>query len=195
MEEAIDNISEKIAGAICNDSQELEVIVYGVHQTIIMMMNFLLTMISGIIWHEFLFMAIMFLYFSILRPYAGGYHAKTEGKCLAPSIALINLVLFGKQYFRLCFPAYLVICLASIGVIFLCAPIGNPNKTLDMMERRVYRRKSRIIVAISSVIFIAAVIFKWQILYEGIVWGMFVTAALLIAGKIKYRVPGVIQKR
>lgn len=195
MEEAIDNISEKIAGIICNDSRELEIITYGVHQTIVMMLNLLLTVASGIVWHELFFMTVMFLYFSILRPYAGGYHAETEGKCLVISIAMVNLVLFGKQYFRLGIPVYLLICLVSVAVIFLWAPIGNPNKTLDMTERAVYRRKSQIIAASGFNSFMVAVIFKWQILYEGIAWGLILAAALLIAGKIKYRDPFAMQGR
>lgn len=124
----------------------------------------------------------------------GGYHAETEGKCLVISIAMVNLVLFGKQYFRLGIPVYLLICLVSVAVIFLWAPIGNPNKTLDMTERAVYRRKSQIIAAAGFVSFITAVIFKWRILYEGIVWGMILTAALLTIGKIKYREPIVMQR-
>ncbi len=194
MEEAIENISEKIAGTICNKSRELEIITYGVHQTIIMILNLLLTVVSVIVWHELFFMAVMFLYFSILRPYAGGYHAETEGKCFVISFAMVNLVLFGKQHFRLGVPAYLLIYLASMAVILLWAPIGNPNKTLDMTERAVYRRKSQIIAAAGFVSFITAVIFKWQILYEGIVWGMILTAALLTIGKIKYREPIVMQR-
>lgn len=75
------------------------------------------------------------------------------------------------------------------------APIGNPNKTLDMTERAVYRRKSQIIAASGFNSFMAAVIFKWQILYEGIAWGLILAAALLIAGKIKYRDPFAMQRR
>ena len=129
MEGIIDNISEKIADIICNDNQEFEIIIYGVHQMITIILNLFLTVISGIL-------AVMYFYFSILRPYAGGYHSETEGKCLVISIALINLILFAKRYVRLEIPAFIVICVASMAVIFLWAPIGNPNKTLDMMEKK-----------------------------------------------------------
>ncbi len=57
MEEIIENISEKIAGIIYCESQEMEIIIYGVHQTIVMMLNILFAVISGIIWNERLFMA------------------------------------------------------------------------------------------------------------------------------------------
>ncbi|EOS42172.1 accessory gene regulator B family protein [Lachnospiraceae bacterium JLR.KK009] len=136
MEGIIDNISEKIADIICNDNQEFEIIIYGVHQMITIILNLFLTVISGIIWQNFSFLAVMYFYFSILRPYAGGYHSETEGKCLVISIALINLILFAKRYVRLEIPAFIVICVASMAVIFLWAPIGNPNKTLDMMEKK-----------------------------------------------------------
>lgn len=194
MEEIIENISEKIAGIIYCESQEMEIIIYGVHQTIVMMLNILFAVISGIIWNERLFMAVMFVYFSMLRPYVGGYHAETEGRCLVISIALVNLVLFGKRYFALEIPVYIVIWLISMVVIFLWAPIGNPNKELDRLERAFYRKKSQIIMTVGTIGFVGAIIFKLEILYEGIVYGMFLTAVLLMAGKMKYRTLPAIEK-
>lgn len=193
MEALIDNISEKIAGIICSESQEMEIITYGVHQTIIVMLYIFFIVISGIIWNERLFLAIMFVYFSMLRPYVGGYHAETEGRCLVISIVLVNLVLFGKRHFALGIPAYTVIWLASMAVMFLWAPIGSPNKEFDMLERRIYKRKSLIIMTVGSFGIIISVLFEWKTLGEGIVSGMFLTAVLLILGKIKYRTSYVIE--
>ena len=153
MEEFIDNISEKIAANICGENHELEIVTYGIHQMIVMMLNIMFTVISGIVWHELFFMVVMSLYFSVLRPYVGGYHAETEEKCLIISIILVNLILFCRRYFVLGIPAYIIMWLVSMAVILLWAPIGNPNKELDILETRIYKRKSQIIMVIGFALF------------------------------------------
>ena len=187
MEEFIDNISEKIAANICGENHELEIVTYGIHQMIVMMLNIMFTVISGIVWHELFFFVVMSLYFSVLRPYVGGYHAETEEKCLIISIILVNLILFCRRYFVLGIPAYIIMWLVSMAVILLWAPIGNPNKELDILETRIYKRKSQIIMVIGSFAIIISILFEWKILAEGISSSMFLTAVLLTLGKIKYR--------
>ena len=187
MEEFIDNKTEKIAANICGENHELEIVTYGIHQMIVMMLNIMFTVISGIVWHELFFMVVMSLYFSVLRPYVGGYHAETEEKCLIISIILVNLILFCRRYFVLGIPAYIIMWLVSMAVILLWAPIGNPNKELDILETRIYKRKSQIIMVIGSFAIIISILFEWKILAEGISSSMFLTAVLHKLGKIKYR--------
>lgn len=188
MEQLIDNLSEKIAGNISKDKEELEVITYGIHHIFMLLLNFFFVLVHGLIWNDLVFITVTFLHFSILRPYTGGYHAKTEGRCLCLSLVMINLILICKRYFGVGAVWYLPLGLIAVVILILWSPVGTPNKELDALEKAIYGRKARQIIAITVGVNSIAVLLGGNVLYAGITYSLVLSAGLLLAGKWKYKV-------
>lgn len=92
--------------------------------------------------------------FMCLRPYAGGYHAGSQIRCLVLSTlltaaALILTVLLQGMYQ---FGATAICWIIGSVLILACAPVGTSNKPLDSLEIRVYGRNARIILGVESVV-------------------------------------------
>lgn len=63
----------------------------------------------------------------------------------------------------------------------------NPNKRLDNAERKVYGRRTRIILTSESVLFLLALLWKWEKLTAVIAAGFAIVGTSLIAGQLKMR--------
>ena len=68
------------------------------------------------------------------------------------------------------------------------SPVQNKRKELDAKEKRVYKRRSRIIVSIEGLILTAAFVFQWNMLIKIITMVFFIISLSLAAGHIKYRI-------
>ena len=79
-------MSEKIARSIGKNSEEIEIIQYGLHQAFFMLINFITIIICGLLWQELIFSLVLFTAIYFIRPYAGGYHADTEIRCYFLSV-------------------------------------------------------------------------------------------------------------
>lgn len=94
-----------------------------------------------------------------LRKYAGGFHAKTNERCIIYSSLMIIGVIFLNKWLRCFVSGYeniMAIC-SLVLLAFICymAPVEAENKKLDVEESRKYKRKVYIISIIH--IFILAV--------------------------------------
>lgn len=83
-------MSEKIARSIGKNSEEIEIIQYGLHQAFFMLINFITIIICGLLWQELIFSLVLFTAIYFIRPYAGGYHADTEIRCYFLSVVLAD---------------------------------------------------------------------------------------------------------
>ena len=118
-----------------------------------------------------------------LRKYAGGYHAKSRGRCFLISTGILLLVfaVFYQQDWRT--ELYVLIVIVSGIYIFVSSPVGNKNKILDTIEIRVYRRRTRIVLIIESVLFILAYMMRWKRVMIIITMSFSIVGISLIAGK------------
>ena len=82
---------------------------------------------------------------------------------------------------------YIFITAVSFLVILFLAPVENPNKRLDNAERKVYGRRTRIILTSESVLFLLALLWKWEKLTAVIAEGFAIVGTSLIAGQLKMR--------
>lgn len=188
MEQFIDNLSEKIADNFSEDKEELEVITYGIHHIVLLFLNLLFVLVHGLIWKDLVFITVTFLHFSILRPYTGGYHAKTEGRCLCLSLIMINMILLCKRYFGVDAAWYLPAGIIAAAILMLWSPVGTPNKELDELEKNIYGRKARKRIAITIGVDLIAVLLGWDVIYAGITYSLILSAGLLLVGKWKCKV-------
>ena len=117
------------------DSDEVDIIKYGIHQGFMLVLN-ILTLLFFCYLFGTLYQGIIFLlFFFPLRIYAGGYHANTESRCYLLS-TIAEVIIFGvcckipvgSNWY---FPITIMIASITIGIF---APQDNNNKKLNRNE-------------------------------------------------------------
>lgn len=113
---------------------------------------------------------ILFWYFSnFLRRNAGGYYAKTRGRCIIFSISLIiSMYCFMYIGIRKMSTYFLCILIANL-IIILSAPIENINKKLDELEKKIYRYRTLSVLFIEDIIFIVSLFIPSLFLMKAII--------------------------
>lgn len=128
----------------CNDKA---IYLYGFQQGTLLLINILTLMIIGIIF-DMTWQTICFISsYSILRVYAGGYHAKTKLRCYLFSIGMMTISFYLIKHIPWSWLSYIVTLIVSSIIILMLAPVEDHNKPLDKLERSVYRQKSIIILS------------------------------------------------
>lgn len=114
-------------------------------------------LIFGLLFDVFVETVIFLLMYSWIRIYAGGYHASSVLKCYIISLGtvIINGILCSNYDL---FEGLFIDELFFIGswiYIFIFCPVDNNNKRLDMLEKKRFRKYTRIIL----IVYLAALIF------------------------------------
>lgn len=114
---------------------------------------------------EFVFFSLLYFF---LRSSAGGFHAKTRLNCYFLSLlqVVITLILTDRvtvmqqtQFVSAYGCLFLLGCVAQ-AVIWLLAPVDNPNKALDEVETCHYRRQTRKKLLVFDALFIVSFFFQ-----------------------------------
>jgi accessory gene regulator B len=76
--------------------QDMDVYAYGIQNLLIFLFNLFSFMVIGAIFHTIMYTAVFILFYSVLRIYAGGYHASTAMRCyfISNIIVLIFIIAF-----------------------------------------------------------------------------------------------------
>ena len=146
-------IASKLVESEIISADDRELYEYGLKQVASTFATVATTLIIGfifsMIWESILFMVS----YIPLRSYAGGYHARTPLKCYVFSVVLTISVLLGIRYMP--HDAILVgslVLIASV-VIFIFAPVADENKSLDAVEKKIFRKRARIILCAEVLLF------------------------------------------
>lgn len=164
---------------------EKEIYSYGLYQGFHIVLNIITTMLVGFIfgrpWEIIIFMTA----YIPLRMYGGGYHARTQLRCYFLSVALIMGALLLIKFIPITRLSILTISSISSAVVYILAPVEDKNKVLNDKENRIYRRKTRTLLAIE--ILIAIVLYMLGLKKYALVIsvGIFVLSLMMIAGRIK----------
>jgi accessory gene regulator B len=162
-----------------------ELYAYGFWQGAVLLFNFATVigvgLIFGMLWQTITFMVS----YGLLRPFAGGYHARTQRNCYLFSIMLIVAALILIK--SISWTSWMCCILLSIAgvVIFLLAPIEDENKPLDEKEQVVFRDSTRIVLLILVGLSLILVLLKQGKIVGCIAIALMAMAIMLILGKIK----------
>lgn len=125
-----------------------------------------------------------------LRMLAGGYHAKTPGRCFA--MTLFFFLLFLASFLlptsiqKNLIPIFVIF---SIVIIFLIAPVDCPNKRFREKQRRSLRLKSRLVIIVFSMIVLCSSHIYFLLSYA-LSFGTVVTAFSLLLSTVQSRREG-----
>ena len=149
------------------------------------LLGFLVTLVIGGILGFFSEGFILWILVFPLRKNAGGFHADTKGRCFLISIVVLMLSFALLLYVKIPKIVCLLITTILFLAIFVMAPVGNHNKVLDGLEQKVYKKRTRITLAIEGVLFVSSFILGWETICILIMVGFAIVGISLIAGRIK----------
>lgn len=190
----INKISKRISAGLCKSglipSEDFELYAYGffviLSRLMFLIIAAMLGILFGIVWESILF----YIFFSMIRSYAGGIHAPKEWICILFTTTLFFICIGSIKFLSL---AHLDIFthslfLVSIMAILILSPLDTKEKPLNAKEKKLYKKKSYLFllaIVIFSVVMNA--LNKQSFFYAGMVSIVF-ESALLLLGKIILKV-------
>lgn len=182
--------TEKVlAGMLLRDGvispDEVEIVEYGLENLGSSMLGMLITLAIGFYFDFFFGSFLLWLLIFPLRKNAGGFHARTKGRCLLFSTALLLVSIICFVQIEWPVIGHILIVAISTVVIFTMAPVENNNKHLDQAEQKVYRKRTRMILMLECMLFIFALVLDLKGLVVVIAIDFFIVSISLLAGRIK----------
>ena len=192
LKEFSNKITKKLVDINVIEEADSELYEYGFWQGGVLIFNFLTVVLLGILFNMLLESIIFLIFYGVLRTIAGGYHARTQNTCYILSIILMIVVLIMLKTF----PWNIILCciltVLSISVIFILAPVQDENKLLDEIEKKFFKKLSRIISLLYGFIIFLLFLFNKNELAYCVVISLFILTIMLVLGKIRNKSRGIM---
>lgn len=169
-------------------NEEAEIVRYGLEMTVLKFTFFVAALFISLLMDSFWQFIIFILLFSVLRSYAGGYHAKTRIWCFLQSMLLIItaiMIINITQKFTYIIIPLSLIALAASAAIWRLAPVDTKNKRLNFDEKVSLRKKTRITLAVEIIIGIASFILNFKMISCAVTLSIIASCVLLLAEYFK----------
>jgi accessory gene regulator B len=158
----VDCLTKKLIEDGIVSVDEREVIRYGLENLGSTLLGFFLTFLVGFGYGSVFTGVTLWLLLFPLRKHAGGYHAKTKKGCFFTSTVMLIAVFSVLYVHNWSCGTYGVIVTCFGYFIFWIAPLSNPNKNLDLTEKKVYRARTRMILLLECALFFLAYLLSWR---------------------------------
>lgn len=178
---------QKIANQCCENEEERIIVLYGLHQGLLLLVHVILLLVCGIIWNEILFTLMVFVGTALIRPYTGGYHAESKLNCCLISLGLINIAILLRKVMDLEQISYIFLNGVMFWVIWRNTPIENPIHQLEVCEKEIYEKKSKKLLSLYGVLELGGILTNNYMVVETVTAIITIVAALLLMGKVKYK--------
>ena len=170
------------------DDEEAEIVRYGLEVAVLKITFFAAALVVSLLMNSFWQFIIFISLFSLLRSYAGGYHAQTRIRCFVQSMLLIIVAIMiiniSQKNTYIIVPLSVVALAASI-IIWRIAPVDSKNKRLDFDEKAIMRRKTRITLMVEIIIGIASYFFNFKTISCAVTLSIIASCVLLLAEYFK----------
>jgi len=161
-------LSEEIGLKLNSSDNEMQVYAYSIEVLSSLLINLIILSITAHLLNKWIQLITFIIFFSGLRIYAGGYHAKTHIECMSISFIIFTISALSSTYLKQ-FGEFILIfgVLFSSLMVFVFAPSESDNKPLSINKRKKYKIFSRITVIILSlaVVFLYFVKVKTDFIY------------------------------
>ena len=129
-----------------------DIYVYGFELLISFLFSTLLVIASGIIIGKLLETLAFLVVFIFLRSYSGGYHAKKYSICTIVTLGVYAAVILLSSFINVNVVSYLLLGIVGFILLFLWAPIENPNKEITNKRKIIYKWISILLFVIFLVV-------------------------------------------
>ena len=184
----LERISERFAGILLHEGiiseDDADVYRYGFFQLVMLLLNVVTTIILAFLFHAMVPCIMLNLSYIPLRVSAGGHHANTPIRCYVNSTIMIAALLAVMKWVTIHpYVATGVLAFASCIVLAL-APVETADDPFDSEERKVYRRRSIVVLLVEIFAYIVLMAFFEGWMADAIVLGVFTESLMLVIGKL-----------
>ncbi len=149
-------LSEGIGSKLNSSDDEKEVYAYSIEVLLSLLLNLIIISVAAYIMNKKWELLVFIIFFSGLRSYAGGYHARTHVECMFISLSIFVISAMCSTYLKQYGEFILVFgIIFSTLMVFWLAPAESENKPLSENKRKRYKVISRIIVIALSLTAVA----------------------------------------
>lgn len=164
---------------------DIEIYVFGFYQIVMLLLNVVTTLLLGVAFRLIVPCIILNVAYIFIRISAGGYHADTPVKCYIYSTLMVAVLLSVIKWIHIPNAVLASILVISGIVILVLAPVETENNPLDEIEKKVYRKRSLIVLNIEILVCILLEIISKKRIVQIVVLGLFAECIMLIAGAVK----------
>lgn len=184
----VQSVAKKIGNNLIKEriilKQDRELYEFGIVQTINLIIDLLTVIIIGILLGQLWQSLVFTLMYSLIRIYAGGFHAATPWRCSIYSVLFMISAVTLIKYMEVNVWIRLCIMLISGACIFTFAPSEHENKPLSNKEKGKYRVLARFFWLFEIVIALGACYLKLYQLENCILVSLATTSGILMLGII-----------
>lgn len=187
----ITDIAKKITAKLtkCNyiQTEDKELYEYGIFLLMSRIIYAVFTVLVGIILGCFWESIIFYISFSVLRKYAGGFHALSEKRCLlfsTTSIIISLIFITFSEIYSIAVPGLVLAVFATI-TIFLWAPVDSKEKPLNNNEKKKFRKTALIISTMYLLGVVVTFIVDFNIVFYSISSAIILESILIFLSKLK----------
>lgn len=159
---------------------------FGLDKLIQVLINFFAVMSLGFIIGIPLEAIAFYLTYSILRVYAGGYHAENPVACFFVSIGILIPCLIAIQHYHM-WNILIVnygLLAVSVATLVIIGPVEHKNKRLDALERVVYCRRMLRNLIISVIGVIVLMMVEYHSFAMAMLCGVILTTVTAVVGNM-----------
>lgn len=139
------SLSKRLISDGVISENDLDIYVYGFELFFSFLFSLTMILITGCIVNK-LFETLAFLIvFILLRSYSGGYHSDTYLKCTVITMSIYGMVMLFSTYLQVHFLLYFVLIILGWVVLYIKAPVENPNKKLTEQEKKKHKVTSLVL--------------------------------------------------
>lgn len=165
-------------------SDKRELYRYGFQNGMILTLNFITSILIGVIFGKVLESIILLAAYIPLRSYAGGHHSSSSEKCYIVSSLIMIIWICLLKFQILSTGCCVIMLIAGLIVCIMLAPVEDKNKPLDEDEIHIYRKRSFAVLLIEICVWLIFVLFIHKF-KQVIPIVIFTEALMLVLGKIK----------
>lgn len=184
---------EKIAGCLFDiqcrrgilEEDKRKLYVYAYNLLLSRISVYVVLVAAGILLDNLKEMAVFLLAFIPLRQYAGGLHLKKAGSCIAASGILICVSGQYLKYYPDITGITIAIWIVAVCILLMLAPVDCANKRLDLTERKVYKRRLRILFCVECIFLVTVFLMGFKWISKEIMLAQTILTVSLILGWIK----------
>ncbi len=158
---------------------------YAYELLIARVINLVLAILIAYVFHAFIIVLTFMLAYIPLRTYAGGYHARTNERCMVVSAMIICAACLFVQWYPSAYilPFNVIGCSIATVILWLLAPVEDANKSLDVVEFRRYRFLARVVWCTEMAVCWGTYLIGWESVSLTVALSGVVVVGMLGVGK------------
>lgn len=178
----------KESGAVGNNNEAI--VKYGLQKAGSFSIDLLITVICAAFFRIPIEGVIFWIVLFVQRMYIGGYHAKTQTRCLFISW-VVTIISFGIIKTDLSDLVLIYMMVLATIIIWLTAPVEAENKPLSDREKVLYRKIGKWIMGICFTVAVAAKSIRLYVIFKPLALATIITGmGIIFALVLKYQKAG-----